>query len=154
MTGWQDDLELHPIAPDRYAATITTAWTIGHFPDGGYVMAAAMRAAGERSRFPDPLTATTTFLRPVEPGPVTIEIDEIRHGRTVSVLAARMTQGGRERNRTIVTFAELAPPGSTGGAAYRTTTPPARGRPSWMSWATGRRSPASRSASRRAGPIR
>ena len=75
MSSWQASLCLVATGPTTFIATISDEWSVGTFPDGGYVAAAAVRAMSELVDFPDPVSVTTTFLRPVEPGTVTIKVE-------------------------------------------------------------------------------
>ena len=80
-----------------YEAVCSTAWSAPRGPNGGYLAAIVLRAmqavAGDPSRHPRSLTCH--YLRPPTDGPVRIEVVVEREGRSVTVLSARLLQGGR-----------------------------------------------------------
>ncbi len=87
---------VRPVGPDRYAATIDPAWSIGGRPNGGYLMAIVARAccasATAGAGHPDPLGVSAAFPSSPAPGPVEVEVDVVRRGRAFTTLRARMTQ--------------------------------------------------------------
>ena len=99
------------VAPDgehRWAATVTPRWNIGDKPNGGYQMAIVARALLAEASHPDLLVVSGYFLSPPEPGPATVEVEPLRLGRSVSTLAARLVQDGRERLHVVATCGDLA----------------------------------------------
>jgi acyl-CoA thioesterase len=110
------DTLMHPPAdgpgPGRWTGTMSNRWDIGDKPNGGYMIALAVRAmAGVTGATPaehiDPFSVTAHYLRPGEPGTVEVDVDLIRTGRTLSTATATMTQGGKEKLRVIGTFGRL-----------------------------------------------
>lgn len=94
-----------------WAAHLTDAWSIGQNPNGGYVLAAAVRAMSEAlPRHPDPFTVTSHYLRPAQPGPATISVEIIRLGRKHATVMAALVQDDKERIRVLGTFGDLAEP--------------------------------------------
>lgn len=87
--------------PDCYAATVTDRWSVGPAPNGGYLLAIAVRALLASSAHPDPLTVTAHYYRPPVPGPVTVEVERVCAGRSVGHLAARLRQDGDEVVRVL-----------------------------------------------------
>jgi len=77
--------------PSRFAADISDDWTIVHV-FGGVAMYVALRAMTEALDRPEvaPLTATALFLTPVPAGPVAIDVEVLRTGRSTAQLAARL----------------------------------------------------------------
>jgi hypothetical protein len=78
----------------RFDADVDAAWTIGGRPNGGYLLALLGRAAAQTGPHPHPIAAGATYLRPPEPGPVQLETELLRAGRTASQVRARMLQDG------------------------------------------------------------
>jgi hypothetical protein len=70
-------------------------------------MGIVLNAALQVSPHPDPLTSTGHFLSPAEPGPVSIEVDLMKPGRTVSTLTATLSQAGRRRLVVLTTTGDL-----------------------------------------------
>lgn len=95
----------------RWTAGITERWNIGDKPNGGYLLATAVRAMGEAVRgatgHPHPLTVTGHYLRPGEGGPADLDVEVIRTGRKLSTATAALVQGGKERLRVVGTFGDL-----------------------------------------------
>ena len=83
---------VYPTGPGRFDADVDAAWTIDGKPNGGYLLALLGRAAGQAGPHPHPIAAGATYLQPPEPGPVQLEIDVLRAGRTASQLRARLLQ--------------------------------------------------------------
>jgi len=97
------------LGPGRFAGLISARWNVGQVPNGGYVMAIALRALGASFAAParDPLSATAHFLRPAAPGPVEITVERIKEGKTVVTAEARLVQSGREVTRVLASLGRL-----------------------------------------------
>ena len=80
-----------------YTADIDRSWWIIAGPNGGYVAAIVLRAVVAEVADPArrPRSATFHYLRPPAEGPVEVQVTVERSGRSVSYVAARMTQDGR-----------------------------------------------------------
>ena len=83
-----------------YGADVHPGWTHGGKPNGGYLLATAARAAIDAvaeggGDHPDPLVATATYLAAPDVGPLRIEIDLWRIGRSASQLQAHVSQDGK-----------------------------------------------------------
>jgi acyl-CoA thioesterase len=96
-----------PVAGGR-ALELTDRWDISDRPNGGYLLAAVVRALGADIGRPDPLTVTGHFLRPAGAGAATVDVEVIRSGRRLATAAGRLVQDGRERLRVLATFGDLA----------------------------------------------
>jgi len=91
-----DDTKVVALKPNRYEASIREAWNLRPLPQGGIVTALALRAmtdsldhAEQRLR-----TLHTTFVAQVAAGPVTIEVELLRQGRSMSHLRAEVRNTG------------------------------------------------------------
>lgn len=80
---------------DRFDGTVDPDWTIGGKPNGGYLLAMMGRAACAVSPHPDVIAASAYYLHAPDPGPVVIEAQLLRPGRSASQLRARMSQAGQ-----------------------------------------------------------
>lgn len=98
-----------PTAPGRFEATVDPAWTIAGKPNGGYLLAVLGRAASGSGGHPHPIAASATYLRPPDPGPVEIETEVLRAGRTAGQVRARMVQGGVSCVEALITTSTLDP---------------------------------------------
>ena len=108
-----------------FAAELSDRWSVGDKPNGGYLLAVALRAISDELAHPDPLTVTAHYLRAPVPGPVDIEVEKVREGRTLSTATARMIQGDRDVMRVIAGFRDVAAAdGSTRYLAQAPDLPP------------------------------
>jgi len=85
--------ELQPIGPGRFDAEADPAWTIGGKPNGGYLLAMLGRAAMWNGTHSHVLAASAHYLRSPDPGPIAIEVETLRTGRSATQVRTRMTQG-------------------------------------------------------------
>jgi hypothetical protein len=121
------DTAVTPTEDGHYAASFSAGWNIGDKPNGGYVLATAVRAmhtellAATHGAHSDPFTVTAHYLRPCEPGPVDITVELIRVGRLMATIQASVAQGGKERVRSLATFGNFD---AITGPTTVTATPP------------------------------
>lgn len=92
----------------RFDAEIDPEWTVGGKANGGYLLAIMARAAITTTDHKDVSAASAHYLRSPEPGPVVIETDVLRSGRSISQVRARMSQGGRGCVEALLTVADIA----------------------------------------------
>jgi hypothetical protein len=93
--------------PGRFDATIDSEWTIGGKPNGGYLLAMLGRAAGSVTAHPHVIAASAHYLHSPDPGPVAIETELLRAGRSASQVRARMSQDGQACVEALVTTSQL-----------------------------------------------
>lgn len=139
-TAWEDlTLCADPAAPGRFTATISDAWMLAVIPQGGIVAALAVRAMAETLGEPaqSPRTVTALFAGQVGAGPVQIDVEVLRRGRSMSQLSATVRNPGAGAGLTAIaafgaprrgfTFTELAMPvvdGPDGRRSFRDGLPP------------------------------
>ena len=102
--------EVSDVRPDgagRFLADVDPEWTIGGKPNGGYLLAMLGRAATVGRAHDHVVAASAHFLRPPEPGPVVVETEVLRAGRSASQLRARMAQDERPCVEALLTAAHL-----------------------------------------------
>ena len=92
---------------DAWTADLQPRWNVGNNPNGGYLLAIAVRALQEATGRPDPITVTAHYLSPPSDGPLTIHTQIVKPGRTFVTAMAEMVQGERERVRVISAFGDL-----------------------------------------------
>jgi len=82
--------------PGRFHADIPDTWKVVYV-FGGVTMYTALRAMREALARPDLrlVTANAIFVAPVPPGPVTIDVEVLRDGRTASQVAADLRVDGK-----------------------------------------------------------
>jgi acyl-CoA thioesterase len=111
-----------PAGPDRYEAVVDSSWNLRPLPQGGVVSALALRAMGETLAEPSQILRSlhTTFVTQVSSGPVSIDVELLRRGRSMSHLRAEVVNQGAERghvttgvfgsSRRGFDFTDLVPP--------------------------------------------
>jgi len=81
---------------------LTTDWSIGPIPNGGYSAAVALRALLDHSGCEVPLSLTNHYYRPTIGGaPVTIRTEILRAGRTTTHADALLIQEDKVRVRSV-----------------------------------------------------
>jgi acyl-CoA thioesterase II len=92
------DTALAPLASpgaDRsFGAELSRDWEIWG-PNGGYLAALALRAAGACSAIPRPVSFYAHFLSVAHFGPVEVRVRELRRGRRAEAFAVAIEQDGR-----------------------------------------------------------
>ena len=113
---------VHRVADGRYRADIDDAWTLRPLPHGGFVTVLALRAMTDALDHAEQQLRTlhTTFVAPVTEGPVDIEVEVLRRGRSMSQVRAEVRNPGAERGhlttaifggvRRGFSFTDLEPP--------------------------------------------
>jgi acyl-CoA thioesterase len=117
-----DDTRVVALEPNRYEAAIRDAWNLRPLPQGGIVTALALRAMADALGDPAQRLRTlhTAFVTQVAHGPVTIEVELLRRGRSMSHLRAEVKNIGAARGhvttaifgstRVGFAFTDLEPP--------------------------------------------
>jgi hypothetical protein len=95
-----------PAAAGRFDATVDPEWTIGGKPNGGYLLAMLGRAASTLAH-PHVISASGYYLHAPRPGPVAIDAELLRRGRSASHVRARMSQAGAACVEALFITAEL-----------------------------------------------
>lgn len=98
-----------------YDLNVDAGWTVGPKPNGGYLLAALVRAAADEvvtdgSDHPHPLAATAHFMRAPDPGPAEIAVQILRLGHGASQARATLSQAGRACVDVVVTLGRLEQP--------------------------------------------
>jgi acyl-coenzyme A thioesterase PaaI-like protein len=98
-----------PLGPGRFHAEIDPEWTIGGKPNGGYLLSMLGKAASSVGDHDHVVAASAHYLRSPEPGPVVIEAQLLRGGRTASQVRASMSQGDQNCVEALITTSHLDP---------------------------------------------
>lgn len=99
--------ELRPVGAGLFDAVVSPEWTIAGKPNGGYLLAMLGRAAVATGTHKHVIAASAHYLRPPDPGPVTIEAESLRSGRNASQLRTRLSQKGQPCVEALFTTGEL-----------------------------------------------
>lgn len=117
VSQFEAETAITPTGPGRWSAQAHAAWCIGDAANGGYALTPVLRATAQLAEYPDPLSVTTHFLRPVRgDAPLTVEAESVRVGRSTGVARGVLGQDGRERLMLLAVFGELSPRGDTGSS--------------------------------------
>jgi acyl-CoA thioesterase-2 len=92
----------------RYSIRLDEAWEIWG-PNGGYLAAIALRAAGELAEIPRPASFYCHFLRPPAFAEVDLAVEVLRGGRRSESLSVRMAQDGKPVIEAMVRTAAEGP---------------------------------------------
>jgi len=92
-----------------FDAEVSGEWTIGGVPSGGYLLALLGRAASALTDAGHVIAASAHYLRSPGHGPVQIDGEVLRSGRSVSQVRARMSQGGRGCVEALISTSRLDP---------------------------------------------
>ena len=87
-TAFSAATALTPLGECRFAGDVHAEWTIAGKPNGGYLLSMLGRAAVACTPHPHVLSASAHYVRSPEPGPVEVEVQVLRAGRTASQIAA------------------------------------------------------------------
>lgn len=105
-----------------YRGHLSPNWNIGDNPNGGYMVACALRAVAASVPHADPISITTHFLRPGSPeAPFEVNVNIVRIGRMSSVARATLIQAGKERLEVLCAFGDLS---ASVGIETELTVPP------------------------------
>jgi acyl-coenzyme A thioesterase PaaI-like protein len=91
-----------------FSAELDPEWTIGGKPNGGYLLSMLTRAATSTGVHDHVIAASAHYLHSPDPGPVHIETEVLRGGRSASQIRARMEQDGRACVEALITASRLA----------------------------------------------
>jgi Thioesterase-like superfamily len=94
-------------SPGRFDADVHPEWTIGAKPNGGYLLAMLGRAAAAAGPHEHVIAASAHFLHSPGPGPVAIEAEVLRTGRSASQVRARMLQDNHACVEALLTTSHL-----------------------------------------------
>ncbi len=99
--------------PGRYRAEVSGDWNAPILPQGGVVAALGLRAMGEELGVPDQRlrSVSIVFAGKVPPGPVAIDVNVLRRGRSVSQLAATVRPTGAGAGLTVLAVFGSSRPG-------------------------------------------
>ena len=93
--------------PYTFEAAVNPEWTIVGKPNGGYLLSMLGRAAASVSRHDHVIAASAHYLSAPAPGPVVIEVEPLRSGRSAGQVRARLSQDGGLCVEALVTTSEL-----------------------------------------------
>lgn len=105
-----------------WTAELAEGWDIFGVTNGGYLMAIASRAMGNESEGRTLISATGSFMNPASAGPVSIRVEALKRGRSLSTLRATITRDDRDLVYVTGVYSDPARP--VNDADLITETPP------------------------------
>ena len=99
---------LTPCGDGEWAAQVSPLWNVDGVPNGGYLMALSLAAAGRGISQPDPLSMNSHFLGRTMPGAASIRSRVIKRGRSLSVTAVDLIQNDRVCVTSLITWGDLS----------------------------------------------
>ncbi|GAB3476815.1 acyl-CoA thioesterase [Amycolatopsis cihanbeyliensis] len=94
MGNLGSDTAVEPTGQDRYRAVLSPDWAMWG-PNGGYLAAIALRAAGAATTLARPASVTCSFLGTATFDPVELRVTRLRSGRRAEALRVGMFQDDR-----------------------------------------------------------
>lgn len=111
MSDFLRETSVAPVGEGLYRGHVAPEWNIGDNPNGGYLMAIAVRALRQTLAHPDPLSVTAHYLRPgLADAECEVKTQVIRTGRTLSTARATLVQEGKARLELLCAFGDLSAP--------------------------------------------
>lgn len=107
VSEYDADTATTAVGPGRYSGEVTSRWSIGPYPNGGYLLGIALDAVRRELPHPDPFAVSAHFLSPSVHGPCEVLVDVLRSGASHATASARLVQDGVERMRVLATYGDL-----------------------------------------------
>lgn len=137
------DIVVRPDGDGRYLASLDNSWDLVRYPQGGVVVAFALRAAADlvADRSLALRTCTTIFAGAVSAGELEITVGVLRRGRTAVQVRADIRNTGTDSGATVVavyggprkgpTFTDVVAPVVPPPSQARSYREPPPGIPAW-----------------------
>ncbi|MCD0451390.1 thioesterase family protein [Actinocorallia sp. API 0066] len=109
MTTYGAATAVTPLAAGRYGVRLAEEYSFGEAVNGGYLLGVLLRAAVAESSHAHPLTTAASFLRPAQPGPAEVLVEQRKTGRTAATARVSLVQDGRPVVDAMVTTGTLDP---------------------------------------------
>jgi acyl-CoA thioesterase len=102
------DTAVEPLGDGLYRGLVSGGYSIGPYPNGGYLLAIAVRALASELALPDPIAVSAHYVTPSVSGEAfDVAVEVVRAGRGHATAQARCSQAGVERMRVLATFGDL-----------------------------------------------
>jgi len=93
---------------DGWGADLSDGWVVGGGVNGGYQLAVVGQALARAvPGTPDPVAVSAHYLSAAVPGPASVTTRVLREGRSVTTLAADLSQDGATRLTALATYGDL-----------------------------------------------
>ncbi|MDH2430019.1 thioesterase family protein [Sphaerisporangium sp. TRM90804] len=124
MTKFDEATQAIRVGETLYDVCLDDGYAIGGPLNGGYLLAAVLRAVVDASPYEHPVSTAAQFLRAPRPGPAQVRLEQLKTGRTVAMTRATLVQDGTAYIDTLVTTATLRPGDGEWSAAPAVAMPP------------------------------
>lgn len=94
-------------AGDKSEIEISDLWNVGKIPNGGYLMAHVAKVMASECSHPHPLCVTGYYLDKSDNGPASVICEQLRSGKSISNVSARLMQNDSERIRFTAAFTDF-----------------------------------------------
>ncbi|PSK86287.1 thioesterase superfamily protein [Murinocardiopsis flavida] len=94
MTRFDNATTVTPVGDGHYTAELDAGYLIGAAVNGGYLMAVMQRAVLAAVEHPHAVSSSFNFLRPCTAGPVEVDVEPLKAGRTVTTARVTLRSGG------------------------------------------------------------
>ena len=104
MGSFASDITVHPDGDGRYRCELSDDWDLVSVPQGGVIVAVALRAMAMELGVPEQRlrTCTTVFAGQVSAGDLRVTVKVLRRGRSASQLLAEVTNEGASSGATVI----------------------------------------------------
>lgn len=121
---FDEDTRVVPADGGGHDAEVVSRWDgAPGVPNGGYLLAIAVRALAADTALPDPVSVSALFLRPGRHGAAHVETSVLKSGRRIGFGTATLSQQGADVVRVQAAFADLDRPDAP-ALAYERNLPP------------------------------
>ncbi|TDD43869.1 thioesterase family protein [Nonomuraea terrae] len=107
MTKFDEATQAIRVDENTYDVCLDPGYSIGGPLNGGYLMAAVLRAAVDASPFEHPVSTTVQFLRAPVPGPAQVRVEPLKTGKTAAFSRVTLVQDGVAQIEGLITTATL-----------------------------------------------
>lgn len=107
MTKFDEATQAIRVDENTYDVCLDPGYSIGGPLNGGYLMAAILRAVVDASPHAHPVSTTAQFHRAPAPGPARVRVETLKTGRTAAFSRATLIQNDTAYIETMVTTATL-----------------------------------------------
>jgi acyl-CoA thioesterase len=124
MTKFDEATQAIRVDDTTYDVCLDPGYSIGGPLNGGYLMAAVLRAVVDASPHDHPVSTAVQFLRAPRPGPARVRLERLKSGRTATMTRATLLQDDTSYIDTLVTTATLGDDASEWAGEPPVTMPP------------------------------
>ncbi|MFC4589288.1 thioesterase family protein [Sphaerisporangium corydalis] len=124
MTKFDEATQAIRVDETTYDVCLDPGYSIGGPLNGGYLMAAILRAVVDASPYVHPVSTAAQFLRAPRPGPARVRLEPLKTGRTATMTRATLVQDDAAYIEALVTTATLGGAASEWAGAPAVAMPP------------------------------